>query len=50
MMHTQVADGVVLQLRRVAGNVLNKQSLRADKRLSSSLGLGMELTTPYRKE
>jgi hypothetical protein len=39
----------VLRVRRVAANVLNKQSRRADKRWSSSLGVGRGATTPHRK-
>jgi hypothetical protein len=35
---------------KVAANVLNKQSPTADKRRSYILGLGVELTTPHRKE
>jgi len=34
---------------RVAANILNKQSRTADKRWSSSSGLGEMLTTPHRK-
>jgi hypothetical protein len=33
----------------VAANILNKQSRTADKGWSSSLGLGVGLTTPHRK-
>ena len=36
-------------LWRVAANILNKQSRTADKRWSSSYGLGEMLTTPHRK-
>jgi hypothetical protein len=39
----------VLRVRRVAVNILNKQLWTADKGWSSSLGLGVGLTTPYRK-
>jgi hypothetical protein len=46
----QVADGGNgLQIWRVAANILNKQSWIADKGWSSSLGLGVGLTTPHRK-
>jgi hypothetical protein len=41
MARPQVADeGDVLQVWRVAANILNKQSRTADKRWSSSLGVG----------
>jgi hypothetical protein len=40
--------GEVLQIRRVAANLLNKQS-RTAKGRSSSLGLGVGLTIPHRK-
>ena len=36
-------------VRRVAANILNKQSRKADKGWSSSLGLGEGLTTPHSK-
>ena len=36
-------------IRRVAANILNKQSRTADKGWSSSLGLGEVLTTPHLK-
>jgi hypothetical protein len=37
-------------IRRVAANILNKQSRRADTWWSSSLGVGEVLTTPLRKK
>jgi hypothetical protein len=40
MERLRVADGDVLQIWRVAANVLNKQSRAADKGRSSSLGVG----------
>jgi hypothetical protein len=40
MARPQVADGDVLQIWRVAANILNKQSRTADKGWSSSLGVG----------
>jgi hypothetical protein len=41
MARPQVADGGdALQLRRVAANILNKQSRTAEKGWSSSLGVG----------
>jgi hypothetical protein len=50
MARPQVADGRdSLQFWRVAANILNKQSRTADKRWSSSLGLGVGLTTPHCK-
>jgi hypothetical protein len=50
MARPQVADGGdALQFWRVAANILNKQSRTADKGWSSSLGLGVGLTTPHRK-
>jgi hypothetical protein len=46
MARPQVADGVDgLQIWRIAANILNKQSQRADKGCFSSLGAG--LTTPH---
>jgi hypothetical protein len=43
-----VADGgESLQIWRVAANILNKQSRTADKGWSSSLGVGVGLTTPH---
>jgi hypothetical protein len=51
MARPQVADGGDgLQICRVAANILNKQSQTADKWWSSSLGVGVGLTTPHRKE
>jgi hypothetical protein len=51
MARPQVADGGnTLQVWRVAANILNKQSRAADKGWSSSLGLGVGLTTPHRKK
>jgi hypothetical protein len=38
-----------LQLWRVAANILNKQMRTNDKGWSSSLGLGVEIKTLYRK-
>jgi hypothetical protein len=51
MAQPQVVDGEdILQIWRVAANVLNKQSGTVDKRWSSSFGvLGMRLPTPHRK-
>jgi len=47
----QVADGGEgLQVWRVVANIFNKQSLTADKRWSSSLGVGRGATTPHRKK
>jgi hypothetical protein len=39
MTRPQVADGDVLQIWRVAANILNKQSRTADKGWSSSMGI-----------
>jgi hypothetical protein len=39
----------VLRLRRVAANILNKQSRTADKGEPPVSGLGVGLTTPHRK-
>jgi len=36
-------------VRRVAVNILNKQSLTADKGWSSNLGLGEVVTIPHQK-
>jgi len=36
-------------VRRLAANILNKESRTTDKRWSSSLGVGEVLTTPHRK-
>jgi hypothetical protein len=52
MARPQVADGGDgLQIWRVAANILYeyKQSQTADKVWSSSWGLGVGLTTPYRE-
>jgi hypothetical protein len=50
MARTQVADGGdSLQIWRVAANILNKKSLRADRGWSSSLGVRRGLATPHRK-
>jgi hypothetical protein len=50
MARPQVADGGdILSIWKVATNILNKQSLTADKGWSSSLDLGVELITPHRK-
>jgi hypothetical protein len=47
----QIADGGdAVRVWRVAVNILNKQSRTADNGWSSSLGLGMGLTTPHRKK
>jgi hypothetical protein len=46
MARPQVADGGdTLQLSRAAANILNKQSRTAYKGWSSSMGLGVGLTT-----
>jgi hypothetical protein len=46
----RVADGGDgPEIGRLAANILKKQSRTADKRCSSSVGLGDELTTPHRK-
>jgi len=37
-----------LEIRRVAANILNKQSRTADKGGPPALGLGVGLTTPHR--
>jgi hypothetical protein len=39
-----------MEIWRVAANILNKQSRKADKGWSSSLGLAVVLTTPHRKK
>jgi hypothetical protein len=50
MARPQVADGGDgLQMWRVTGNILNKQSRTADKGWPSSLWVGRGLTTPHRK-
>jgi hypothetical protein len=42
MARPRVADrGDGLQIRRVAANILNKQSRTADKRWTSDLGVGL---------
>ena len=41
--------GVSLQIWRLAGNILNKQSWTADQEWSSSLGFGVRLTTSHCK-
>jgi hypothetical protein len=45
--NTDGEDG--LQIWRVAANILNKQSRTADREWPSSLGLGVGLTIPHRK-
>jgi hypothetical protein len=51
MGRSQVADGGdALQFWTAAVNILNKQSRTADKGWSSSMGLGVGLTTPNRKK
>jgi hypothetical protein len=51
MARPQVVDGGDgLQIWRVTANILNKQTWMADKGWSSSLGLGVWLTTPHRKK
>jgi hypothetical protein len=40
MARPQVANGEGLQIRRVAANILSKQSRTADKGWSSCLGVG----------
>jgi hypothetical protein len=51
MAHPRVADeGDGLQIWRVVANVLNRQSRRADKEWSSSLGGGEGLTIPHCKK
>jgi hypothetical protein len=51
MARPPVADGRDgLQLWRLAANILNKQPQKNDKGWSSSLGLGVGLTIPRRKE
>jgi hypothetical protein len=50
MARPQVAvGGNCLQIRRVAANISNKQSRTADRGWSSSLGIGLGLTTPHHK-
>jgi hypothetical protein len=51
MTRSRVADGRDgVQLWKLATNILNKQPRSNDKGWSSSLGLGVGLTTPHRKE
>jgi hypothetical protein len=51
MARPQVPDGRNgLQIWRVATDILNKQSWTAKKGWSSSLGLGVGLTTPHHKK
>jgi hypothetical protein len=51
MARPQVADGGDgLQIRRVAANILNKQSPAADWGDLPDWGLGVGLTTPHRKK
>jgi hypothetical protein len=51
MARPQVADGGDgLQIWRVAANILNKQSRTADSRWSSSLEMGVVLTTSHCKK
>jgi len=38
MAYPQVSDGEVLQIRRVAANILDKESRTADRRLALQLG------------
>jgi hypothetical protein len=50
MVCPQVVDGGDgLQIRSVAANILNNLSQTADRRWSSSLGLGRGLTSPHHK-
>jgi hypothetical protein len=42
MARPKVVDGDSLQMRKVAANILNKQSRTADKWWSSSFGFGCE--------
>jgi len=49
MVRPRVADGGdVLQIWRVAANILNKQSRTVDRGWFSSLGFSEGLTTPHR--
>jgi hypothetical protein len=51
MARPQVADGGdALQVWRVAANILNNQSRTADKRWSSSFGVGREANNSHRKK
>jgi hypothetical protein len=45
-----ITDREGLQMWRVSANILNKQSLTADKGWASSWELGVGLTTPHRKK
>ena len=49
MAYPDVAAGENTQMSRVAANILNNQSRRADKGGFSSFGLGEVLTAPHRK-
>jgi hypothetical protein len=51
MARPQVADEAdSFQFWRIAASMLNKQSWTSDKGWSSSLGVGLGLTTPHRKK
>jgi hypothetical protein len=51
MARPQVVDGGErLQKWKVAVNILNNESRTADKGQSTSLGVGVGLTTPYGKQ
>jgi hypothetical protein len=51
MARSWVADeGDDFQIRKVAANILNKQSHTAEKGWSSSRGLGEVLTNPHRRK
>jgi hypothetical protein len=47
--HPQLAERERPQILRTAANILNKQSLTAEKEWSSAWGLGDGLTTPHHK-
>jgi hypothetical protein len=49
MARPQVADGEGCQIWRVPENILNKQSRRAERGWSSSLGIGLGANNPQRK-
>jgi hypothetical protein len=49
MVHPQVANGEGLQIWKVHTNILNKQSLTANKEWYSSIAVGQGLTTPHHK-
>jgi hypothetical protein len=52
IVHPRVADGGdALHIWRVAGNIFNKQSRTAEKRRSSSLGVGRgaNKSSPYKE-